>query len=85
MNPIEFSKQEKEVLVDKIKNYFEAELDQEIGQFDAEFLIDFFSINLGSYYYNRGLFDAQVAIRSKLDDVESEIESLEKPTDFLRS
>ena len=55
MPTIEFSKEEKELLVDKLKVYFEDELNQEIGQFDAEFLIDFISANMGSYYYNRGL------------------------------
>lgn len=84
MNKIEFSKEEKEVLVEKFKEYFESKLNQEIGQFDAEFLIDFVSENLGSYYYNRGLQDAQIAIRSKLDDIESEIDSLEKPTEYIK-
>ena len=84
MNKIDFSKEEKEVLVEKFKKYFELELNQEIGQFDAEFLIDFVSENLGSYYYNRGLKDAQIAIRSKLDDIESEIDSLEKPTEYIK-
>ncbi len=84
MNKIEFSAQEKEILVEKFKTYFESELNYDIGQFDAEFLIDFVSENLGGYYYNRGLQDAQVAIRSKLDDVEAEIESLEKPTEYLK-
>lgn len=84
MKSIEFNTQEKELLVEKTKVYFQTELNQEIGQFDAEFLIDFFSENFGNYYYNRGLADAQLAIRSKLDDIESEIDSLEKPTDFVK-
>jgi len=78
MNTIEFTKEEREILVEKIKTYFESELNQDIGQFEAEFLIDFISENLGSYYYNRGLQDAQIAIRSKLDDVESEIRVFRK-------
>lgn len=84
MNTIEFNKDEKEALVEKTKRYFESELNQDIGQFDAEFLIDFFSEKLGSYYYNRGLQDAQIAIRSKLDDIEGEIESLVKSTDYSK-
>ncbi|RBP52738.1 DUF2164 domain-containing protein [Arenicella xantha] len=84
MKPVEFSSQEKEILVAKVKQYFAAELNQDIGQFDAEFLIDFFSLNVGGYYYNRGLSDAQLAIRSKLDDIEMEIESLEKVTEFVK-
>ena len=84
MNQIEFSKKEKEILVDRFKKYFESELNQDLGQFDAEFLIDFVSEKIGSYYYNRGLQDAQTAIRSKLDDIESEIDSLEKPTQYIK-
>ncbi len=84
MTKIEFKKDEKEVLVAKLKKYFESELNQDIGQFDAEFLIDFLSENLGGYYYNRGLQDAQIVLRSKLDDIEAEIESLEKPIDYVK-
>lgn len=82
MNKIEFTKEEKEVIVCKVKKYFDTELGQEIGQFDAEFLIDFFSDEVGSYYYNRGLLDARVLIESKLDDIDAGILELEKPTDF---
>lgn len=84
MKQIAFNHQEKGILVTKIQDYFESQLNQDIGQFDAEFLIDFFSEHLGSYYYNRGLSDAQLAIRVKLDDMEAEIDSLEKPTDFIK-
>ena len=52
MSAIEFSKDEKAVIVGKIQRYFSAELNQDIGQFDAEFLLDFFSEDIGSYYYN---------------------------------
>ena len=41
-SPIEFSQEEKDQLIPKIKMYLKEELDQEIGNFDAEFLLDFF-------------------------------------------
>jgi uncharacterized protein (DUF2164 family) len=84
MNKVEFSKAEKEILVTKIKKYFDLELAQDIGQFDAEFLLDFFSDEVGSYYYNRGLMDARVVIASKLDDIDAGIDELEKPTEFFK-
>ncbi len=43
MSEIEFTADEKVVLLQKIKSYLDQELDYEIGQFDAEFLLDFFS------------------------------------------
>ncbi len=81
MSKIEFSKQEKEHIINKIQHYFEKKLDYEIGQFDAEFLLDFFSEEIGSYYYNRGLYDAQSVIESKLENIAEAIYEIEKPTE----
>jgi len=43
MSDVEFNAEEKKVLVHKIQNYFHNEFSEEIGQFDAEFLLDFFN------------------------------------------
>ena len=67
MANIEFTSQEKEQLVDKIQHYFLKELDQELGQFDADFLLDFFSEQMGVFFYNRGLYDAQRMLKKKAE------------------
>ena len=69
MADIKFSTDEKALLVHKLKDYFDKELDQEIGQFDCEFLLNFISKELGAHYYNKGLSDAQTIVSSKLDDI----------------
>ena len=84
MVTIEFSKDEKAILVRKIQLYFSEELKQQIGQFDAEFLLDFISQELGAYYYNHGLYDAQAAFSAKLDDIQDAIYQLEQHTDFKK-
>ena len=84
MTEINFSKEEKAILVRKLQHYFTEELKQEIGQFDAEFLLGFISRELGGYYYNRGLYDAQTALSAKLDDIHDAIYQLEQPTDFTK-
>ena len=76
---IEFTKQEKAQMVQKVKLYFSEELDQEIGSFDAEFLIDFFAKEMGAYYYNRGLYDAESLIAEKIDEISDTLLQLEKP------
>lgn len=58
-------------VVAKLPKYFEDELQQEIGSFDAEFLLDFFSKEVGAYYYNQGLTDALKSFESKMEDVVS--------------
>lgn len=82
MKTIEFTQDETALLVDKLKRYFDRELDQELGQFDAEFLLDFISKDLGAYYYNRGLMDARLLVESKLDDIDAGIVELEQVTEF---
>ncbi|MDQ6984483.1 MAG: DUF2164 domain-containing protein [Ghiorsea sp.] len=81
---IEFSEAEKEILVHKIRRYFDKELNQDMGQFDAEFVLQFFSEEVGSYFYNRGLLDAQAMIASRIDIIQDGIYELEKPTDFTK-
>jgi uncharacterized protein (DUF2164 family) len=80
MHKITFDKHQQDVLVSKLQHYFQQQLQQEIGQFDAQFLLDFISSELGAHYYNRGLQDAQVVLASKLDDLHDAIYQLEQPT-----
>ena len=80
MTTIEFTSQEKEQLVDKIQHYFLKELDQELGQFDADFLLDFFSEQMGVFFYNRGLYDAQRMLKKKAEEISDAIYQLEQVT-----
>ena len=84
MQDITFSKQERELLAKKLQGYFSDELDQPLGQFDAEFLLDFIAEELGAYFYNRGLYDAQAILEKQLENLADVIYELEKPTDFIR-
>ncbi|MEH6565279.1 MAG: DUF2164 domain-containing protein [Halopseudomonas sp.] len=79
MKDIEFSKEQKERMVGKVKAYFQDELQQDIGGFDAEFLIDFFAKELGPSFYNRGIFDAQQVFNEKLEEAAYVIQELEQP------
>ncbi|WP_394129362.1 DUF2164 domain-containing protein [Shewanella maritima] len=78
MSKIEFTAAETEQMVDKLQTYFESELNQELGQFDAEFLLDFFSKQMGAYYYNRGLHDARAIFESRVESIDDDIYAIEK-------
>lgn len=84
MAEIKFSKEEKEVLVKKIQTYFQDELDQDMGQFDADFLLDFFSKEIGVFFYNQGLRDAQSVLENRLETINEAIYEIEKPTPFIK-
>ncbi len=70
-------------LVLRLQRYFKDELQQEIGSFDAEFLLDFFSEQIGCYFYNQGLADALATFEGKLEEIADSIYQLEqdKPAD----
>lgn len=78
MSEVKLEDDVKQELVTKIKNYFVEELDQDIGSFEAEFLIDFFSSELGKFYYNQGLADALSAFEGKIEEFSDIIFQLEK-------
>jgi uncharacterized protein (DUF2164 family) len=81
---IRFSEDEKAQIVRRIQLYFDQELRQEIGRFDAEFLLDFFASQIGAFFYNRGLSDAQAVLAAKLDELGEAIYQLEEPTELRR-
>lgn len=78
MKKITFSKEEKAAIVARLQRYFADELDQSIGALPAEFLLDFFTAEIGPYYYNQGLRDAHAALVSKMEDFGEAIYLLEK-------
>ncbi len=55
-------KENKEEIILKIKTHFRDELNQEIGGFDAEFLLDFFVKEIGHYFYNQALTDVHALL-----------------------
>jgi len=84
MSEIKFSKEEKEIITKKIQLYFSEELEREIGQFDAQFLLDFFSEEIGLYFYNRGLYDAQSILENRMESLSEAIYEIEKITEFRK-
>ena len=84
MAELEFTRDEKSIIARKIQLYFQEELEQEIGQFDAEFLLDFFAEEVGSFFYNRGLYDAQAVLEDRLQNITEALYEIEKPTQFVR-
>ena len=84
MADIKFTDEEKAVIVRRIQLYFTEELKQDLGRFDAEFLLDFFAEEVGAYFYTRGRSDAQAILSAELDDLNDSISMLEKPTAFRR-
>ncbi|XOV78761.1 MAG: DUF2164 domain-containing protein [Aestuariibacter sp.] len=78
MSEINFSKADTELLVTKLQAYCSNELEMDLGDFDAQFLLDFISKELGSYYYNQGVYDAQAILQLKTEEISDSLLQLEK-------
>lgn len=79
MLDIKISNEERAWLVSRIQGHFTDELDQDIGNMDAEGLIELFAETIGSIFYNHGLRDAHALMSRKMDDLADELYTLEKP------
>ena len=84
MSEIVFTSDERDIICRKIQLYLHEELDQEVRQFDAGFLLDFFAEEIGAYFYNRGLYDAQGILASRMENIAEAIYEIEKPTQFIK-
>lgn len=76
---IQFSLQEKQRLIPLIQQYFEEELDQEIGHLAAEFLVDFFLKEIGPFIYNRTLQDVQAMLTQQLAEIDDRLYEMTQP------
>ncbi|NVK24348.1 MAG: DUF2164 domain-containing protein [Gammaproteobacteria bacterium] len=78
MDDIKFDPQQTEQIVTKLQRYFSTELDLELEQFDAEFLLQFIGKELGAYFYNKGLQDARAIFENRLETIDEDIYAAEK-------
>ena len=78
MSLVELSSERKAAITQKLQRYLANELQVEIGGFDAEFLLDFFSKEVGCFFYNRGLYDAQTVLNARFEEIADAVMALEK-------
>lgn len=78
MPKIEFPKEDTDILTQKLQKYCAAELDVDLGDFDAQFLLDFIAKEMGSYFYNQGIYDAQALLHDKVEEISESLGQLEQ-------
>lgn len=80
MSMIQFKPEEKESIVLKLKSYMEDELEKELSRFEAEFLLEFISKEIGPHFYNHGLYDALAVFNSQVENITDAVYEIEKQT-----
>ena len=79
MADITFTREQTQRMARKIQDYLEQNLSIELEDFDAEFLLEFISRELGAHYYNQGINDAITQVEAKMLDITDSVLWLEKP------
>ncbi|MBW8304615.1 MAG: DUF2164 domain-containing protein [Brevundimonas sp.] len=78
MKPIAFTREETADITAKLRVYFRDELETDLAALPAEMLLDFLSREVGPFFYNRGLYDAQAVVTAKVEDIAEAIYGLER-------
>jgi len=67
--PIELDPHETKEVLASLRHYFREELDQEISEMRAKFLLDYILKEIAPLAYNKGVKDAETFFRGKIEDL----------------
>ena len=77
---IRLSEDRRQRLIRSLKQHFLDEFDDEISDYRADALLDFFIGELGPPVYNQGVRDAATYMQEKLTDIEGEVYERDRPS-----
>ncbi len=78
MKPIQFSREETADITARLRAWFRDELETDLAALPAEMLLDFLSREIGPFFYNRALYDAQAVVAKKAEDIGEALAGLER-------
>ena len=76
---IELHKQARQQAIESIQRYFEAHMDEPIGNVAAGGLLGFFLQEIGPAIYNQGVADAQERLQARVAELDIEVHEDEFP------
>ena len=78
MKPIQFSREETADITARLRAYFREELEIDLAALPAEMLLDFLGREIGPFFYNRAVYDAQTVVAKKAEDINEALAGLER-------
>jgi uncharacterized protein (DUF2164 family) len=70
---IELSKQKRDDAIASIKQYFDRNMPEPIGDLPAGLLLNFFVEEIGPAIYNKAVSDAQTRLQQRVADLDAEL------------
>lgn len=68
-NKIELSKEKRDEMILKIKNYFLNERDEELGDLASIMIFEFITEELSAEFYNQGVYDSYKYMNDRCEDL----------------
>jgi len=68
---ITLTKEVEQELINSIRQFFDEQYEQDIGDLKASLLLDFVLKEIGPYIYNRAVMDAQRYMMEKVTDLDN--------------
>ncbi|MGP4062715.1 DUF2164 domain-containing protein [Halobacillus sp. H74] len=72
-------KEEREYVKERIKEHFELDRGEEIGDLAAEQMVQVIAEEMGPFFYNKGIEDARQMVEQKVINIDEDLRSLERP------
>ena len=66
---IELTPETKKLLLSNLQNYYSAEREEELSEFQAGLLLEFILSDIGVYIYNQAIADAQKLMQQKTEEL----------------
>ena len=66
---IQLSKPEIETIVPSLRKYFKEELELDLSEMRAKFVLDYFLKEIAPFAYNQGVKDAESHFRAKVEEL----------------
>jgi uncharacterized protein (DUF2164 family) len=76
---IKLDKDAQKRAITALQRHFEDRRDEELGNLEAAFLLDFFLEHVGPVVYNQAIRDAQALMQDKVVDLDGELFEEEPP------
>ncbi|KQL51517.1 hypothetical protein AN964_21425 [Heyndrickxia shackletonii] len=76
---LKLTKEQRQMMIADIQDFFLQERDEEITEFAAESVLNFFKESLAPHFYNAAIQDAKHVVEQQFLSLEEEIVTLERP------
>ncbi|MEC3884601.1 DUF2164 domain-containing protein [Halobacillus sp. HZG1] len=75
----QLTKEQRQVMIEEIQYFFLNERGEELSEFAAESILEFFKDSLASHFYNNAVNDAISVLQTQYSSIEEEVRTLERP------